>query len=122
MGFVTRGFGISIHRKDCINTQSAAQPSQRDRWVPVAWASEDGSPFSTTLEIDSNDRSGLWLDVASVLSATKVKVTELAGREMPAGKARILATFEVKNVEELESIRNRIRQIPGVVEVRRGQN
>ena len=122
IGFITRGYGVSVHRKDCINAQAAAEPSQRDRWVPVAWACDESSPFSTTLEIDSNDRSGLWLDVASVLNAAKVKVTELAGREMPSGKARMLATFEVRNVEELEGIRNRIRQISGVVEVRRGQN
>ena len=122
IGFITRGYGVSIHRKDCVNAQAATSASQQDRWVPVTWSEHDSSPFSTTLEIDSNDRSGLWLDVASVLNAAKVKVTELAGREMPAGKARILATFEVKNVEELESIRGRIRQIAGVVEVRRGQN
>ena len=122
IGFITRGYGVSIHRKDCTNAQDAHKPSQADRWVPVAWACDESSPFSTTLEIDSNDRDGLWLDVATVLSGAKVKVTELAGREMPAGKARILATFEVRNVEELESIRARIRQISGVVEVRRGQN
>ena len=122
IGFITRGYGVSIHRKDCVNAQEAHKPSQADRWVPVAWACDESSPFSTTLEIDSNDRDGLWLDVATVLSGAKVKVTELAGREMPAGKARILATFEVRNVEELETIRNRIRQISGVVEVRRGQN
>ena len=67
------------------------------------------------------DRGGLFLDVASVLNAAKVKVTEMAGREMPAGRARIVATFEVKNVEELEGIRNRLRQISGVMDVRRGQ-
>ena len=60
--------------------------------------------------------------MATVLSSARVKVTELAGREMPAGKARILATFEVHNVEELEVIRNKIRQISGVIDVRRGQN
>ena len=122
IGFITRGYGVSVHRKDCINAQNAEKASQRDRWVPVSWATDENAPFSTTLEIDSTDRGGLWLDVASVLNAARVKVTELAGREMPAGKARILATFEVKNLEELESIRNRIRQISGVVEVRRGQN
>ncbi len=121
IGFITRGYGVSVHRKDCINAQTATSASQQDRWVSVSWADNDNSPFSTTLEIDSNDRNGLFLDVASVLNAAKVKVTELAGREMPAGKARILATFEVKNVEELEAIRGRLRQIAGVVEVRRGQ-
>ena len=122
IGFVTRGYGVSVHRKDCINAQhDQSSRSQRDRWVPVAWATNDNNPFSTTLEIDSMDRGGLFLDVASVLNAAKVKVTEMAGREMPAGKARIVATFEVKNVEELEGIRNRLRQISGVMDVRRGQ-
>jgi GTP pyrophosphokinase len=97
-------------------------PVLRSRWVPVTWSAEESSPFQTTLEIDAEDRDGLWLDVASVLSAAKVKVTELAGREMPAGRARILATFEVRNVSELEAIRGKIRQIAGVVEVRRGQH
>ena len=49
-------------------------------------------------------------------------MTEISAREMPAGKARTIATFEVKNVAELEAIRSRIRSIDGVVDVRRGQN
>ncbi len=122
VGFITKGYGVSIHRKDCKNCETMRDPVLRSRWVPVTWSTEESSPFQTTLEIDAEDRGGLWLDVASVLSAAKVKVTELAGREMPAGRARILATFEVRNVSELEIIRGKIRQIAGVVEVRRGQH
>ena len=120
IGFVTRGYGVSIHRKDCKNAADTA--SQPDRWVPVAWASGDGSAFSTTFEIDATDRHGVWLDIATVLNNARVKVTELNGRELPGGKARIIATFEVRDVKELENIRNKIRQIQGVIEVRRGQN
>ncbi len=120
IGFVTRGYGVSIHRKDCRN--AADTQSQPDRWVPVIWASGSGSAFSTTFEIDALDRNGVWLDIATVLSNAKVRVTELNGREMPSGKARIIATFEVRDVQELESIRRKIHQIHGVTEVRRGQN
>ena len=120
IGFVTRGYGVSIHRKDCKN--AADTTSQPDRWVPVTWASGNSSGFSTTFEIDATDRNGVWLDIATVLNNAKVKVTELNGREMPEGKARILTTFEVRDVQELEHIRNKIRQIQGVIEVRRGQN
>ena len=70
----------------------------------------------------STDRSGIWLDIATALSAAKLKVTELSGRDMPAGKARTVATFEVRNVQELETIRTKIRAIDGVIDVRRGQN
>ena len=52
----------------------------------------------------------------------RLKVTELSGRDMPAGKARTVATFEVRNVQELETIRTKIRAIDGVIDVRRGQN
>ena len=68
------------------------------------------------------DSNGIWLDIATVLNASKVKVTELSGRDMPAGKARTIATFEVKNVQELETIRTKIRALSGVLDVRRGQN
>ncbi len=122
IGFITKGYGVSVHRKDCKNCETVNDPALRSRWVRVCWSVDENTPFQTTFEIDSDDRNGLWLDVATVLSSARVKVTELAGREMPAGKARILATFEVHNVSELEVIRNKIRQIPGVIEVRRGQN
>ncbi len=122
IGFITKGYGVSVHRKDCPNTLAASDPSQKGRWVKVAWATDDSSPFSTSFEINADDRSGLLLDVAMVLNAAKVRVTELAGRQLSAGKAHIVTTFEVKNVEELEGIRNKLRQISGVTDVRRGHS
>ena len=121
VGFITKGYGVSIHRRDCRNASGASDPKQAGRWVKVSWSTED-KPFSTTFEIDSTDRSGIWLDIATALSAAKLKVTELSGRDMPAGKARTVATFEVRNVQELETIRTKIRAIDGVIDVRRGQN
>ena len=122
IGFITRGYGVSVHRKDCRNAAGANDPKQKGRWVQVHWNTAEDKPFSTTFEIDSEDRSGLWMDIATALSTAKVKVSEISAREMPAGKARTVATFEVKNVQELESIRTKIRAIPGVTDVRRGQD
>ena len=121
VGFITKGYGVSIHRRDCKNV-NLNDPKQAGRWISVAWSASEEKPFSTTFEIDSIDRDGIWLDIATALTASKVKVTEISAREMPAGKARTIATFEVKNVTELEAIRSRIRNIDGVVDVRRGQN
>ncbi len=122
IGYITKGYGVSVHRTDCKNAASANDPAQKDRWVRVAWCAAEEKPFSTTFEVDSTDRDGIWLDIATVLSASKVKITEISGRDMPAGKARTIATFEVKNVQELETIRTKIRNIDGVLDVRRGQN
>jgi len=122
IGFITKGYGVSIHRRDCPNAAGANDPRQAGRWVRVSWNTDAEKPFSTTLEVDSTDRDGIWLDIATALSSSKVKVTEISGRDMPAGKARTIATFEVKNVQELEAIRTKIRAISGVLDVRRGQN
>ena len=122
IGFITKGFGVSIHRRDCRNAAGANDPQQAGRWVKVSWSAAEEKPFATTFEIDSTDRDGIWIDIATALTASRVKITEISGRDMPAGKARTIATFEVKNVQELESIRSRIRNIAGVTDVRRGQN
>ena len=122
IGFITKGYGVSVHRKDCRNVTVDTDPQNAARWVKVSWYAAEDKPFSTTFEIDANDRTGIWLDIAACLNTARVKVSEISGREMPAGKARIIATFEVRNVQELETIRNRIRSIDGVVDVRRGQN
>ena len=122
IGFITKGYGVSIHRKDCHNVISDKDPQHKARWINVSWSAEAGKPFSTTFEIDTIDRAGIWLDVAACLNTAKVKVSEISGKEMPTGKARIIATFEVANVQELESIRSRIRTVDGVLDVRRGQN
>lgn len=122
IGFITKGYGVSIHRTDCRNASSAHDPKQSGRWVKVAWSTAEEKTFSTTFEIDSTDRNGIWIDIATALTAAKLKITEISGRDMPAGKARTVATFEVKNVQELEAICAKIRNIDGVLDVRRGQN
>ena len=122
IGFITKGYGVSVHRRDCKNAAGADDPRQAGRWVKVSWGTAEEKPFATTFEIDSVDRNGIWIDIATALTAAKVKISEISGREMPAGKARTVATFEVKNVTELEAIRNKIRNIDGVIDVRRGQN
>ena len=122
IGFITKGYGVSVHRRDCRNAAAAKDPAQAARWVKVSWSRAEEKPFATTFEIDSTDRDGIWIDIATALTAARVKITEISGKDMPAGKARTIATFEVKNVQELEAIRTKIRCISGVVDVRRGQN
>ena len=121
IGFITKGYGVSIHRKDCPNAQAASDPSQRDRWVNVSWNESLAESFHTTLEIDSTDRSGIFLDVVTLMTQARLKITEIAGKDLPGGKSLITVTFEVRNVEELNNIRNKLRGLSGVNAVRRGQ-
>ena len=122
IGFITRGYGVSVHRTDCPNAQNREEPHQAARWVRVRWANQAEQPFDTTLELDCITRDGLLLDVATTMTTTRVRVKELMGRDLPGGRSMFTVRFEVKNVQELETIRNKLLNIPDVVSARRGQN
>ena len=121
-GFITRGFGVSVHRCDCPNAAHRDEPIQAARWVRVRWANQDNQPFETTLELDCITRDGLLLDVATVMTTNRIRVKELNGKDMPGGRSVFTVRFEVKDVAELDLIRNKLLNIRDVVGSRRGQN
>ena len=122
IGFITKGFGVSVHRLDCPNAQNRDEPHQAARWVRTRWATEEDQPFETTLELDCITRDGLLLDVATAMTTARVRVKELNGRDLPGGRSTFTVRFEVKNVAELDSIRKKLMSIRDVVGSRRGQN
>ncbi len=121
-GFITKGFGVSVHRCDCPNAQHRDDPRQAARWVRVRWANQESQPFETTLELDCITRDGLLLDVATTMSTARVRVKELFGKDLPGGRSTFIVRFEVKDVEELEAVRSKLINIRDVVSTRRGQN
>ena len=122
VGFITKGFGVSVHRCDCPNAAGRDHPVQAARWVRVRWANQDEQPFETTLELDCITRDGLLLDVATTMTTARVRVKELFGKDLPGGKSIFTVKFEVKNAAELDVIRNKLLSIRDVVGSRRGQN
>ena len=121
-GFITKGFGVSIHRADCPNAQHRDDPRQAARWVRVRWAIQEEQPFETTLELECITRDGLLLDVAQTMTTARVRVKELVGKDLPGGRSMFTVRFEVKNVQELEVIRKKLLSIKDVTSSRRGQN
>ena len=122
IGFITKGFGVSIHRMDCPNAQHRDEPHQASRWVRCHWANQEEQPFETTLELDCITRDGLLLDVATAMTTARIRVKELNGRDLPGGRSTFTVRFEVKNVSELEAVRKKLINIRDVVGSRRGQN
>ena len=122
VGFITKGFGVSVHRADCPNAAHRNDPIQAARWVRVHWANQENQPFETTLELDCITRDGLLLDVATVMTTSRVRVKELFGKDLPDGKSIFTVKFEVKDVDDLDSIRKKLLNIRDVVGSRRGQN
>ena len=122
VGFITKGFGVSVHRCDCPNAANREHPIQAARWVRVHWADAEEQPFETTLELDCITRDGLLLDVAQTMTTARVRVKELYGKDLPGGRSTFTVRFEVRNVAELETIRNKLLSIRDVTGSRRGQN
>jgi len=120
VGFITRGYGVSVHRSDCPNAQPEAHTAdEAGRWIKVDWVESDLPGYRTAIELSAKDRDGLTLDVAMALSAVKVKVTSLSAKSMPDGYAVVSAVVEVKDRTELMAVMNKLGQIQSVYQVKR---
>ena len=120
VGFITRGQGVSIHRRDCVNCQQLlASEENKGRWVEVSWASQINDVYVTSLTIIAKDRSGLVMDIATMLNALNAKVRTLSARDNGAGLAFTSVTLEVKDSSELKYIINKLSGIRGVNSVSR---
>ncbi len=121
IGFVTRGYGVSIHRRDCVNIHDDVDP---DRWVRAWWdediaLSQKDYSFSTGLQISGRSRIGLLSDVAAMLAACKINVHDMSARDLNDGFAVINAMVDVAGVRQLENIMHRLKNIKGVLDITR---
>ena len=120
IGFITRGQGVSIHRRDCANCRRLlSQPGNEGRCVDVEWAGKVDDSYQTTVVITAKDRSGIVLDIAAVLNVLNAKVRTLSARDNCAGTAVTSVTLEVKDAAELKYVMNRLSSIQGVISVAR---
>ena len=119
VGFITRGYGVSIHRTDCKNyMNSMSKDKDKDRWIKVYWANDRDETYETGLAITAGDRNGLVMDIATVLNSLKVKVNAITARET-GGVANVYITVQVKDRNELGTVIARLLSVQGVKEVRR---
>ena len=119
IGYITRGQGVSIHRTDCENARRRAErPEDEGRWLNVSWADEIHESYTTTLTVVSRERGGLVMDIATVMNALNTKVRSINARDT-GDKSIVVITLEIKGLDELKSVINRIQGISGVVEVNR---
>ena len=120
VGFITRGYGVSVHRADCPNVlRSKDNPAEAGRWIRVSWADKTSESYHTMLQIVAKDRISLIVDVSTVLSATKTRVLSLNARSTPDGFALLDLGIEVNGRDQLKTVMNRLEQIQGVMKVTR---
>ena len=120
IGFVTRGFGVSIHKKDCANVrESLRHPENRARWVNAYWADDVREDYKATLELVCMDRANLVSDVALALGDMRVPIYSLAARAAEQGRARMTVTVGINNTEHLNNVVARLRKVKDVMSVTR---
>ncbi len=120
IGFVTRGYGVSVHKRDCTNVPTDISTAEEpERWVNAYWQDIVKDVFQSTLEIICYDRTGMLADVTNQLSALHIMIRSLDCRNLNEGKAIINATIEINGLEHLKSVVARLNSISGVLTVTR---
>lgn len=118
VGYITKGRGVSVHRKDCLNIKELL--NEENRMIEVAWYNSDKkAEYNVDIEVYANDRNGLLADLVQEVNKTNSKIIGVNAR---ANKENIVITelsVELKNVDDLNKIMSALRKVNSVYEVRR---
>ena len=120
IGFITRGYGVSIHKKECTNVpkdiEHCAEP---ERWVKATWIDNVEDSYRSTLEIVATDRTGLLADVTIKLSQMHIFIRNLTSREAKNGNAVVIATIDTNGIDHLKGVMTHLGSINGIISVTR---
>ena len=119
VGFITRGYGVSVHRADCPNAARRDDPEQAGRWIKVSWGSDTNDSYPTILEVICKDRANLLLDISAALSTTNTFVLGINTRSTEDGFALCRVEVRVRDGLQLKTLMNKLNQISGVLRVTR---
>ena len=120
VGFITRGFGVSIHKQSCVNAiASMKDPSNAPRWVKAYWADSVKDSYKAGLEIVALDRNELLRDVLSALADIRVPIYTMNARQVENNCAVVSLTIGINNTEHLNRVVARLSKIKDVLKVTR---
>jgi len=121
IGFITRGYGVSVHRGDCPNAslEKRNQPGQEGRWLKVSWGKNTEESYPTSIELMCKDRSNLIMDISAALSTTSTYVLGMHTFSSPDGYAMLRLDVKIRDGQQLNNVMNKLHQIAGVLQVTR---
>ena len=115
VGFITTGRGVTIHKAECRNLL-ATDPQ---RWIDVSWATNAENLYRAGLQIITENTKGIFSEVSAVFSADNVTIADIAAHTTVENTAEFTVALDVKNLEQLQQIIQRLRQMTEVISVRR---
>lgn len=113
VGFISRGRGVAIHRKNCPNLKNI----EDYRLIEAHWANDNPAPFAVAMQIEARNANGLLAKVTMLISEMKLTITNMNARVDKAGNAIINLSVTVNNISEFDTIVNKIQSIPDVEKV-----
>ncbi len=119
IGFITRGYGVSVHKRDCANVAQSINGSDKERWINVMWAAQSGEFYRATLDIIAEDRTSILADVTVAIAGNRIHVNEINAHSLKNGNANIIVTVEIAGIEQLNNLILKIKKIPGVITAER---
>ena len=120
IGFITRGYGVSVHRRDCPNAQPDHHvEANQGRWIKVSWSDDIRDSYTTGLEVVCKDRANLLVDISTAVSTCKVNISNLNVHTTADGFAIFHLTLSVTDSKQLDQVMRKIHQISSVMKVNR---
>ena len=120
IGFITRGYGVSVHKRDCVNVpRDISQAEEPARWVRVHWEDSVKEEFKATLHIDAVDRQALLADITTQLASMHVMIHAINAREPKDGSASMTVTVGVNGLDHLKTVITRLSKVDGVRSIQR---
>ncbi|MBQ3965001.1 MAG: bifunctional (p)ppGpp synthetase/guanosine-3',5'-bis(diphosphate) 3'-pyrophosphohydrolase, partial [Firmicutes bacterium] len=118
VGYITKGRGISVHRKDCVNIISMP-PEEKGRLIDVDWVAESGGAYDAEITIESDDRRGLFSDISKVCDTNDVEIVAVNTHGIRGEVVTIHMTLGIKDIEQLAKLVAAFRMVKGVTKVYR---
>lgn len=120
IGFITRGHGVSVHKKDCVNVpKDFTKTPEPERWINAYWVDAGRTNFTSAIQISAVDRDGLLAEVTNVLFNMRVGLHAVNARAVKGGSCIITVTISAASVEHLRSIIEKLNKLEGVFSVER---
>ncbi|HFE9681816.1 TPA: bifunctional (p)ppGpp synthetase/guanosine-3',5'-bis(diphosphate) 3'-pyrophosphohydrolase [Clostridium perfringens] len=117
-GYITKGRGVSVHRKDCSNFKAIVE-KQREKVVDVSWGTEKGAAYVAELEVKAEDRMCLLSDIMLVITDSNLSLLSLNAKSGKNGVANINIQVKIDNIEQLKELMKKIRRLQGILDVYR---
>ena len=119
IGYITKGRGVSIHRKDCSNTKDLLL--EPNRIVEVEWNTQSSVSYNADVQVRANDRQGLLAEITSIINENKINIVSFYSRTSKDRIANINFVLEINDIDQLNKLIRRLRRIEGVIDVFRAK-